>query len=241
MIASQTGMKLNWRELEQEYLDMYGNKLFENFADGKKKGKSRPGRVKRAGASCKGSVTDLRRKAKNSSGEKAKMYHWCANMKSGRKKSNEEKESTMSFIKEMYNRMDDSCPRTKAKLCQCESVNKISEAQDGPVMAMCEFTKEHGVEGLVVMTQAPNTPTLLVGEIQGLKPGKHGFHIHEFGDLSNGCETAGAHYNPDNVDHGDLQQGHVGDLENVIADENGVAKIEISELPLKSICFAEVS
>ena len=59
----------------------------ENFADGKKKGKSRPGRVKRAGASCNGSVTSLRTKAKKYSGEKAKMYHWCANMKSGRKKS----------------------------------------------------------------------------------------------------------------------------------------------------------
>jgi GNAT superfamily N-acetyltransferase len=58
----------------------------ENFADGKVKGKSRPGRVKRSGASCNGSVTDLRRRAKNASGEKAKMYHWCANMKSGRKK-----------------------------------------------------------------------------------------------------------------------------------------------------------
>jgi hypothetical protein len=58
----------------------------ENFADGKKKGKSRPGRVKKAGASCKGSVTDLRAKAKKASGEKAKMYHWCANMKSGKKK-----------------------------------------------------------------------------------------------------------------------------------------------------------
>ena len=58
----------------------------ENFADGKVKGKSRPGRVKRAGASCNGSVTSLRKKAKNASGEKAKMYHWCANMKSGRKK-----------------------------------------------------------------------------------------------------------------------------------------------------------
>jgi len=58
----------------------------ENFADGKKKGKSRPGRVKRAGASCKGSVTSLRAKAKKASGERAKMYHWCANMKSGRKK-----------------------------------------------------------------------------------------------------------------------------------------------------------
>ena len=60
----------------------------ENFADGKVKGKSRPGRVKRAGASCNGSVTDLRRKAKNASGERAKMYHWCANMKSGRAKKN---------------------------------------------------------------------------------------------------------------------------------------------------------
>jgi cytidyltransferase-like protein len=58
----------------------------ENFADGKKKGKSRPGRVKRSGASCNGSVTELRAKAKKASGEKAKMYHWCANMKSGKKK-----------------------------------------------------------------------------------------------------------------------------------------------------------
>ena len=60
--------------------------IIENFADGKVKGKSRPGRVKRSGASCNGSVSELRKKAKNSSGERAKMYHWCANMKSGRKK-----------------------------------------------------------------------------------------------------------------------------------------------------------
>tara|TARA_B000000557_G_C20776233_1_gene444329 strand:+ start:36 stop:761 length:726 start_codon:yes stop_codon:yes gene_type:complete len=64
----------------------YAKGLEENFADGKVKGKSRPGRVKRAGASCNGSVTELRKRAKNASGEKAKMYHWCANMKSGKKK-----------------------------------------------------------------------------------------------------------------------------------------------------------
>jgi hypothetical protein len=58
--------------------------ITENFADGKVKGKSRPGRVKAAGASCKGSVTSLRQKAKQG-GEKGKMYHWCANMKSGKK------------------------------------------------------------------------------------------------------------------------------------------------------------
>ena len=68
-------LKLDWMEFR------------ENFADGKRKGKSRPGRVKRAGASCKGSVSSLRSKAKKYGGERGKMYHWCANMKSGRKKS----------------------------------------------------------------------------------------------------------------------------------------------------------
>ena len=58
----------------------------ENFADGKKKGKSRPGRVKKSGASCNGTVTQLRKRAKNASGEKAKMLHWCSNMKGGKKK-----------------------------------------------------------------------------------------------------------------------------------------------------------
>jgi len=61
-----------------------GEPVEENFADGKVKGKSRPGRVKRAGASCKGSVTDLRAKARKYGGEKGKMYHWCANMKGGK-------------------------------------------------------------------------------------------------------------------------------------------------------------
>lgn len=66
--------------------------IVENFADGKKKGKSRPGRVKRSGASCKGTVTELRKRAKKYGGEKGKMYQWCANMKSGKKKSESEEE-----------------------------------------------------------------------------------------------------------------------------------------------------
>jgi soluble lytic murein transglycosylase-like protein len=83
---SDIAKKHNRRSLESKVEEVFDVAL-ENFADGKKKGKSRPGRVKRAGASCNGSVTELRKKAKNSSGERAKMYHWCANMKSGRKKS----------------------------------------------------------------------------------------------------------------------------------------------------------
>ncbi len=67
--------------------DDFDPDVFENFADGRVKGRSRPGRVKRAGASCKGSVSDLRARAKKYGGERGRMYHWCANMKSGRKKS----------------------------------------------------------------------------------------------------------------------------------------------------------
>lgn len=68
------------------YVGMAKQGVTENFADKKIKGKSRPGRVKRAGASCKGSVTDLRARAKKYGGERGRMYHWCANMKAGRKK-----------------------------------------------------------------------------------------------------------------------------------------------------------
>jgi predicted nucleotidyltransferase/GNAT superfamily N-acetyltransferase len=75
----------NIHQIAQEEGKLLWSTTNENFADGKVKGKSRPGRVKRAGASCNGSVTDLRQRAKNASGEKAKMYHWSANMKSGKK------------------------------------------------------------------------------------------------------------------------------------------------------------
>ena len=56
----------------------------ENFADGKKPG--RKGLAKRVGVDCKQSVAKLRSIAKNSTGERQRMAHWCANMKSGRKK-----------------------------------------------------------------------------------------------------------------------------------------------------------
>ena len=78
-------VEILWKQ-EREQDIKYGKQFNENFADGKVKGKSRPGRVKKSGASCDGSVTELRAKAKKASGEKAKMYHWCANMKAGKKK-----------------------------------------------------------------------------------------------------------------------------------------------------------
>ena len=73
---------------KSQILELVREVLDENFKDGKVKGKSKPGRVKKSGASCKGSVTSLRAKSKKYGGEKGKMYHWCANMKSGKKNEN---------------------------------------------------------------------------------------------------------------------------------------------------------
>ena len=118
------------------------------------------------------------------------------------------------------------CPRTRAKECTCEQINTITEAEH-TVVAQCVLEHSDDVKGTILLMQAPNTATLIKGTITGLEPGKHGFHIHEFGDMSQGCKSMGAHYNPDGVYHGDLNEGHVGDLENVVANDQGVAKFSI--------------
>ena len=93
---------------------------------------------------------------------------------------------------------------------------------------MCELEQSDTVKGTILFRQLQQgTGTVIVGRITGLEPGKHGFHIHEFGDLTNGCESAGGHYNPDDVNHGDLDNGHVGDLGNVTANTDGVADFTI--------------
>ena len=125
-----------------------------------------------------------------------------------------------------FNQIDASCPRTRAETCQCESVNKLTE-DSSTVVAQCILEHSDAVKGTILLMQAPNTATLIKGTVTGLEPGLHGFHIHEFGDMTDGCKSMGGHYNPDNVTHGDLDKGHVGDLENVVADKNGVAEFTI--------------
>ncbi len=51
-----------------------------------------------------------------------------------------------------------------------------------------------GVSGVVTFTQNdPQSHTLISARVTGLKPGKHGFHVHEKGNLTQGCVTAGPH------------------------------------------------
>ena len=75
----------------------------------------------------------------------------------------------------------------------------------------------------------------VVGEIRGLTPGAHGFHIHEFGDVSSpDAMSAGGHFNPGKSEHGAPMDGkrHAGDLGNIEASARGVAKIDVVDAKL---------
>src|SRR5215211_8873948 len=84
------------------------------------------------------------------------------------------------------------------------------------------------VTGTVTFT--PVTDGVQVhAEIAGLTPGKHGFHIHEFGDCSAAdASSAGAHFNPTNQPHAGPDTGarHEGDMGNAEADSSGKAKLD---------------
>ncbi|XP_067288697.1 superoxide dismutase [Cu-Zn] [Pseudorasbora parva] len=96
--------------------------------------------------------------------------------------------------------------------------------------AVCVLKGTGEVTGTVFFEQENDASAVkLSGEITGLTPGKHGFHVHAFGDNTNGCISAGPHFNPHSKTHGGPTDSdrHVGDLGNVTAAESGVAKIDI--------------
>jgi Cu-Zn family superoxide dismutase len=82
------------------------------------------------------------------------------------------------------------------------------------------------ITGVVRFTEYEHEVIMTV-DIKGLKPNsKHGFHVHECGDMTDKCESMCAHFNPYNKNHGGPgdKDRHVGDLGNLIADKNGRAK-----------------
>jgi superoxide dismutase, Cu-Zn family len=100
------------------------------------------------------------------------------------------------------------------------------------IRAVCVLKGETAVTGTVYLVQeSENGAVKIEGSIKGLAPGQHGFHVHQFGDNTNGCVSAGPHFNPHGKQHGGPsdENRHVGDLGNVTADEHGVAQISMED------------
>ena len=84
------------------------------------------------------------------------------------------------------------------------------------------------VKGQVTFTKTGDD-VQVVADIENLKPGKHGFHIHEKGDCSApDASSAGAHFNPTHQHHGgpSTAEHHAGDLGNITADATGRVHLE---------------
>jgi len=101
--------------------------------------------------------------------------------------------------------------------------------------AICVFTNNmtKNISGKVEFTETKRGLQIKIN-ISGISPGKHGFHIHEYGDLSEGCGSLCSHYNPTNSVHGgrNSEERHLGDLGNVIANEKGVVDMVIYDRDL---------
>ena len=107
-------------------------------------------------------------------------------------------------------------------------------------MAVLKGTQENStITGEAILTEVEeglNVEIVIEGVTQS---GKHGIHIHEFGNCENNCKAAGAHYNPEGVLHGLLtrdghENAHIGDLGNMVIslDGKGILKVFLPGISL---------
>jgi Cu-Zn family superoxide dismutase len=98
----------------------------------------------------------------------------------------------------------------------------------GPTaMASLQPTKGSTVTGTVNFSRQGDK-VLVVASVSGLKPGAHGFHIHEKGDCSSGDGmSAGGHFNPGGHPHGHhgTTTRHAGDMPNLETNSYGNATL----------------
>ncbi|KIW04627.1 superoxide dismutase [Cu-Zn] [Verruconis gallopava] len=107
------------------------------------------------------------------------------------------------------------------------------------VKAVAVLRGDSTVKGTVTFTQeSEDAPTTISWDISGHDANaERGMHVHAFGDNTNGCTSAGPHFNPFNKDHGAPtdEERHVGDLGNIKTDGQGNSKGTMTDKLVKLI------
>ncbi|KAF7504820.1 hypothetical protein GJ744_001686 [Endocarpon pusillum] len=107
------------------------------------------------------------------------------------------------------------------------------------VKAVAVVRGDSNVKGTVTFEQSSeSSPTSISWDITGHDANaERGMHIHQFGDNTNGCTSAGPHFNPFGKTHGapEDDERHVGDLGNFKTDGQGNAKGSVEDKHIKLI------
>jgi Cu-Zn family superoxide dismutase len=106
------------------------------------------------------------------------------------------------------------------------ATNNNKAASKADAVAVLSPTQGNDVRGTIYFTKVSGG-VRIDGEVTGLKPGSHGFHIHEKGDCSApDAASAGGHYNPTKMPHGSPSSAerHMGDFGNIEANSAGIAR-----------------
>lgn len=90
--------------------------------------------------------------------------------------------------------------------------------------ALKDPEEETSVSGVIRFSQPGGVigHTRIEGELWGVRPGEHGFHIHALGDLTDGCASTGAHYMPNSED-GEEDDGYGGSAGGAHGGHGGMA------------------
>ncbi|TAQ89184.1 hypothetical protein B7494_g2470 [Chlorociboria aeruginascens] len=107
------------------------------------------------------------------------------------------------------------------------------------VKAVATVRGDSNVKGTVTFEQASeSSPTTITWDITGNDANaERGMHVHQFGDNTNGCTSAGPHFNPHGKTHGAPSDEirHVGDLGNFKTDAQGNGKGSVEDNLIKLI------
>ena len=122
--------------------------------------------------------------------------------------------------------MEDKYIKYKTKYLKLKN-NNIGG--DNKLIKAIAFFNSSNIIGSVQFEELDDFSVKVTINLKGFEPNSdHGFHVHESGDLSSGCESLCAHFNPSNCSHGGRKDSirHVGDLGNIIADLEGKVSME---------------
>lgn len=122
-------------------------------------------------------------------------------------------------------------PRELGQPGKDETSQGVGQVVTSAVCVIAPTQVGQGCRGLVRFEVVKGGALRIVADVAGLSPNKaHGFHIHEFGDLTSpDAMSAGAHYALGGQPHGGPTSStkHEGDLGNLVADARGEAHLEL--------------